>query len=53
MTKKQNVFSITIKSLIYLFTIFAFGVLVWILGTVAFRGIPQLKPETFSISTLR
>ena len=50
MTKKQKVFSITIKSLIYLFTIFAFGVLVWILGTVAFRGIPQLKLETFSIN---
>ena len=50
MTNRQKTFSIVMKVLIYVFTIFAFGVLLWILGTVAYRGIPKLKLEMFSIN---
>lgn len=50
MTKKQKSLSYLIKALVYIFTIFAFGVLIWILATVAIRGIPQLKLEMFSIN---
>lgn len=48
MNKKQNLFSSIMKFIMYAFTIFTFGLLIWIIGSVALQGIPMLKAEMFS-----
>lgn len=49
MTKGQKIFSKSIKAIMYLFTALTFGLLIWIILTVAIRGIPLLNLDMFSL----